>query len=533
MQELSDHPAMPASAGRLETLRAVPWAAYAARLRRHPLAQALAIPSLLVLAALAFRAMAFGPAVIDTDEGLYILQAREWLRGGWPYLAVWDMHPVGAPGMFAAALAIFGKSIETIRLLGALCCATTAWFLYRSVRLVDGPRWVGLGAGMLFLAFTATLGGLASNTEILFNPFVAGALFLGLRGMTGALGRAEAPSWRDLVLMGLLVGWALTIKPVVVPQGGLAFLMLVGPALWRRLLGWRQALAMAALYALCCAAPTLLIALGYVAKGAFGAFLYGSFLAPLSYAQNPVSFAMAWERISEALVQLLLPLALAACALPALRRRDGQARQALLVCFGLAWLAAAVVSIAGPGMYFNHYFQIALAPLSLLAAIGTWRLAWRLRPGLALPAFVGLVGAVAFHGWLTGSMPRLERGLDAPDPPRQVAQFIRQQIRPGEPIFVANYHTAVYVLARAGVPTPYAFPAHLTCAFDKVTGIDADAEVKRVLSSRPRFIVVDRGWWNSMRRRVRGMLTRTLDRHYVLVHQVQEERGPVEIWRRI
>ena len=31
----------------------------------------------------ALRSMAFVPAVIDSDEGLFILQAREWLRGRW------------------------------------------------------------------------------------------------------------------------------------------------------------------------------------------------------------------------------------------------------------------------------------------------------------------------------------------------------------------------------------------------------------------------------------------------------------------
>ena len=52
----------------------------------------------MVLISLLARGVGFIPSVLDPDESLYLLQAREWLRGGWPYVAVWDMHPVGAPG---------------------------------------------------------------------------------------------------------------------------------------------------------------------------------------------------------------------------------------------------------------------------------------------------------------------------------------------------------------------------------------------------------------------------------------------------
>ena len=502
-----------------------------ALLATHPLARALALPALLLALALAARAFSLHLSVIDTDEGLYLLQAREWLQGGWPYVAVWDMHPVGAPALFAAAMTLFGKSIMTIRVLGALCVASTAWLTYRTVRLLDGPRAVALAASVLYIAQSVVLGGLATNTEILFAPFVSGAMLLGVRAMVAGAG--QAPRWRDLALMGLLVGYALTIKPVVAPLGCVAFLFLVGPALWRGTLPWRRCGGMALAYAGLCALPTVMFGLAYAARGDFQAFLYGSFLAPLTYADGAVSAAEAWARIRDAGTDLLWPLALALVALAGLRHRRLVQPAAPLVAMALLWLLAAALAVAGPGMWFNHYFVILMAPLSILAAVGAWQLAWRLRPGLALPVFAGLVGAVAIHAWAIDTIPRLERGWEAMDPPRQVANIIAQQIRRGEPIFIANYHPAVYVMSGAGVPTRFAFPAHLTCAFDKVTGVDADAEVNRILASRPRIIVVDRGWWRSMRRRVRGNIATTLKRSYVKVAEVQEVAGMVEIWRRL
>ena len=97
----------------------------------------LVVPLAMLLAALLLRALGFTVAVIDTDEGLYLVQAQSWLRGHWPLVEVWDMHPVGAPAMFAAAMAVFGESIATIRLLGCICVALAGWAMNRDT----GPRW--------------------------------------------------------------------------------------------------------------------------------------------------------------------------------------------------------------------------------------------------------------------------------------------------------------------------------------------------------------------------------------------------------
>src|ERR1700754_1811877 len=98
-------------------------------------------PLLLMLsAAFLLRAPSFQPSVIDWDESLYLLQAREWLRGGWPLVAIWDIHPVGGPAMVAVALLVFGESVLSVRLLGLLAVTVTAWMLYLIVRILGGPR---------------------------------------------------------------------------------------------------------------------------------------------------------------------------------------------------------------------------------------------------------------------------------------------------------------------------------------------------------------------------------------------------------
>ena len=59
------------------------------------------------------------------------------------------------------------------------------------------------------------------------------------------------------------------------------------------------------------------------------------------------------------------------------------------------------------------------------------------------------------------------------------------------------------------------------------------AEIARVLTAAPRFIVVDRGWWAVMHEGAQEQIARALHAHYTIIGRVQEERGEVEVWRRL
>lgn len=490
-----------------------------------------AVPAALLLAAFVLRAFSFAPAVIDTDEGLYMLQAREWLLGHWPLDAVWDMHPVGAPALFAAVMALLGDAIWVPRLLGVLGTWLAAWALYAIVRFATAPPAIGLAAGLLFLAHTTLLGGLATNTEVLFIPLTAWSMALGLRAARRALEDGQAPPFSKILGMGVMIGFALAIKPVAVFEGCLAWLLLVGPA-WRRgLLPIRRVALYAGAYALLCATPTLLFGIAYWSRGLLSEFLNGAFLAPLRYAGVRVGMLDAGRYTLIAAMILLWAFALVVPALVRPRVRRGPV--ALLRHVAMAWFVAATAAVIMPGMYFQHYYLIWIAPLSLLAALGARRLARAARPGLVVLAFALLVGGVATDAWRSSSIPRLYNtiGLTGPDPVREVAAAVRREIDPGDRIWAVNYHPVLYVLANAGLATRYAFPDQLVGRYWGVTGIDPYAEVERILASTPQVIVVDRGWWPNVRPRIAAMIDEALQENYDLASVVAEERGLVEIWR--
>ena len=185
----------------------------------------------MLLASFAFRAMGLLQAVIDTDEGLYLVQAQAWLRGEWPLISVWDMHPVGAPAMIALSLLAFGESVGAVRLLGILCVAATGWALFGLVRAAGGGRGLGIGAGLLYIAETTQLRGLATNTEILFAPFIAAAMAVAMGAAARTLGATAAArrAGGSCCAAGLLVGAALAIKQVVALEGCLVFALLAFP----------------------------------------------------------------------------------------------------------------------------------------------------------------------------------------------------------------------------------------------------------------------------------------------------------------
>jgi 4-amino-4-deoxy-L-arabinose transferase-like glycosyltransferase len=488
-----------------------------------------AVFALMLAVALLCRWMAFVPAVIDTDEGLYMLQAREWLRGNWPFVAVWDMHPPGAPALIALAMAVLGESIRSVRLLGAVCVAATGSALDLLVRAAGGAPALALTAGLAHVVLTPMLTGLATNTEILFAPFVAGALALATRLAARALDQGAAPRIRDLVPIGLLIGCGLVIKQVVVFEGCFAFALGVLLPWWRGVLAWRRVAVLAAAYAVLCATPMLLLGLTYLVMGEFATLWDALALAPLRYGFARPSAGLAAWMVAAELLTLAAPLALAVIA--TLRPLPGHRR---LLVLGWSWFAVAALGVAAPGMFFRHYFLMLLPPLGLLAALGAWRLAAMLRPGREQAAVAILLGLLALDAWRMDAPARLwdGRGLYQPDPVRRVAAELRRAVPPGSPVFMVNYHVVVLVLAEMNAATRFAFPAQLSGWFFRTLPVDADAEIARVLDSAPAAIIIDRGWLHTVRPEAIARVEQTIAANYDLAASIAEQRGPVEIWRR-
>ena len=503
-------------------------------------AAALAIPAIMLLASFAFRAMGLLQAVIDTDEGLYLVQAQAWLRGEWPLISVWDMHPVGAPAMIALSLLAFGDSVGAVRLLGILCVAATGWALFGLVRAAGGGRGLGIGAGLLYIAETTQLRGLATNTEILFAPFIAAAMAVAMGAASRTLGAGAAPRWREFCAAGPLVGAALAIKQVTALEGCLVFALLAFPALWRGALPVRRLLGMAAAYALLCALPTALLALAYWLRGGLEVFLDTLFVAPFRYSLGRLGPWEALQPISTALASLLWPVLLAGIGVANWCRWRIQRSPASEMGAG---------SPAG----------------ARRAAVVRHRDGCHRRAGVLLPALLPDLAAIPFGaGDLGRGVPRPdgEAASDAGglcrhpgrDGGGRLAERCGAAARPGHRHLAARSGAGggrgggtPSASGRAGLhrelPSRGLFPRTRRAPYPLRLPRASERRFRRGFGYRHRrrtvtragdpaaLVVVDRGWWPQLRPRAATTVTAALQTDYVLAETVTEERGPVEIWQ--
>ncbi len=469
--------------------------------------------------ALLLRAPGFRAAVLDPDEGLYLVQAQAWLGGGWPFVAVWDMHPPGAPALLVLALALAGDPVVALRLAGVVAVAATASLLHALARRLGATPGPALGAGLIYTAYSTMPGGLATNTEILFAPFIA---LVALLLLTEAR-RAAPPRAGAVFAAGLAAGMAFWIKQVTALEASALWLTMAGCALAGGRIGPWRLLGLAALFALGAGAPSLGVGAGYWAAGHGEAWWYANILAALHYVGPGEELAELRRRLVGA-VPALGPLTLA--TIPAWRERA--------VRLLLPWLAGSALAVTAPLKFYDHYLLILAPPLSLLAAFGLATLVRRAvvpeLQGRGFAALVALVMAMPVAGML---LPRLAEGigLRGEDPVRATARAAADALRPGDALFVANWHAATYALAGVPPPTRLAFPGHLSGRDTGLAGIDTQAELRRVLALPPGVIVVDPGRWGPIRGEARAAIEAALARDYRLAATIQDGRGPVEVWR--
>ncbi len=490
----------------------------------------------MVLVALAVRGFGFIPSVIDPDESLYLLQAREWLRGGWPYVAVWDMHPVGAPAIIAAGLLLFGESIGATRLVGALFVAATGFLLFRITVLARCGRATGLAAGLLYVAHSVLPGGLATNTEILFAPFVAAGFALALVAARGLLEERRVPGVWTVGAIGLCFGAALWVKQVAAPEACVAFGGLMVLAVWKGRMPVLGVLPRALAFAAGCALPTAATALVYFLRGDLEAFLHANFVAPLRYVAKDadVDGLVVVRLMLAGLVQVAWLLAAAGAALLALRRQRRFDLHGVLVVAALLWFAGATAGVVLPGKFYPHYFLLWLPPLSIAAALGLREVVIRMgprRPGVALLAVVAIIASMPVLGDLA-NLGRRGVGLRLPDPPRAAAQAIARLVPPGETAYVVNYEPVIYFLADLPLPTIMPLWQHLAGDYGDVIGQESDAELARVLASRPYLLVMSQPHWRKVRPTAQRAIEAILDDLYEPAGTVQGSEGVVEFWRR-
>lgn len=433
---------------------------------------------LMLLIAFALRCWWFGDPVIQTDEQFYLLVGDRMLHGAVPFVDIWDRKPVGLFLVYAAIRSLGGGGILQYQLVATLSAAGAALLVVRIARLhasAAGARLAGAAALLWFIVYD----GAGGQAPIFYEPLVAGAALATFRVMLD-----DHPSARRLLERGLaamlLLGLAIQIKYTAMFEGIGFGLML----LWRGRragLGTFRLAGAAALWVAAALAPTALAFAIYAHAGWGEAFAYANFRS--IWERPPTSPVKLVARLAATLALAFPLLAAAAAAWRRPAERPDVVRTRRLIA---SWLAAALVGFVSVGALYQHYFLPVLLPLAALGAPAFQAVSRRSvapvrwRPALALFT----IGALIACGM---SIHRLRsRGNGA-----EVAALVAA-IRPrlADRLYVFDGDPVLYYLTGSPLPTPFAFPHHLSHRIYATSlNIDPAAEVRRIMAERPSVVV--------------------------------------------
>jgi hypothetical protein len=435
------------------------------------------VPALLLLAvALLVRLPFLGNPVIEGDEQLYLLVGDRMLQGALPYVDIWDRKPIGLFLIYAAIRSLGGEGILQYQIVATLFAAATAFLITRIAAGIAAGRGA-LFAGITYLLWLNVFGGEGGQSPVFYNLPVAGAALLTLH----AVARPAPPA--QLFRLGaaamLATGLAMQIKYTAVFEG-----VFFGCALlwhgWRSGAGLPRMLLWGIAWAACALLPTLGALAAYAGLGELQAFVFANFTSV--FQRNTAVVGSALGRLG-GMAGLLLPLAICAGLgiRLALRQQAGEAEARRMAVFVAGWAATAIAGVLLFGTYYNHYALPLLVPLSVAAAP---LLGWPTARLGRVPAMAALSLVAVIAGAVLTTLHLRSRGNGSE------VRALAEAVTPGASLYVFDGETILYFLTRAMLPTPYVFPTHLN-DLREVGGIGVDpvAELRRVLASRPTFII--------------------------------------------
>jgi Dolichyl-phosphate-mannose-protein mannosyltransferase len=481
----------------------------------------------------ALRSSTFFYTVENWDESLYLLMARSVLDGHTLYTEIWDHKPPGIFYLFALAQLVFGRTVLSIRIAAWLAATASSVLLFLIGRRLRSPT-TGVVAGLLYAVFSLNDGGVASNVELFFTPLLLFALLLVVSYEAAELLDRPSPP----LLLGLVAGLALQMKYVVIFDLA-AFFLLLAPSLWRAAAPDRprRLLRCAALVSAGALLPLVVVAGWFATRGHLADYVDANFAANARYVEEVgIDFSkLAWmiqRRIREAF-PLWLSLALAPLYLGFFRPLAEGTRRGLVA--GLLWAAFAFLGILAMRRLFAHYFLSLTASLSLLCALVLCAAAES--PGQT-PARIWLVlGLVLLGPLFRGAEWSLSLAAQTlyhrvvrheplwGDEPAQVAEYLRSRIKPGDYLYVADYHPILYYLLPVRIPTRFPLPPHLADEhWKELTGFDPEAEIRAIFAKKPLYIVKVEDKATPFYRLLREELERS--------YQREETIGEVTLYRR-
>lgn len=433
-----------------------------------------------VALALALRAQTFSiPLGFDPDEGVSLLQGRAIVNGTLPYVAYFDNRQPLLYANFAVAQLLFGEHLFASRLWATINVGVAAAFVgLIAHRLVAGRA--AAFVAMALLCATSMTSVPAALSEAFLLPWTSLAVLLALVG-----GEAETRRGRLLwvAASGLALGVGAEVKLLGLAEGvAVVFAFCLGRSRHNGggLPSAGESVGLLATLGIAVALPTLALAAIYAAAGHFATFVYASFTYNRIYGATATFDPRALLKFVVTFAVFSLALAPPVAAALVLRPRGSA------VWLGAVWACAAFLGACATKRFYGHYSLTIVPPLCLMAAAGVEAIVAmpprrrRLMVATMLVCCAPLVGSFL-------ERRRTIAALELVNGP--VADAIAARTQPGDVVFLGNHDPAHYYTSRTEPATYWIFPLWIGDEqWLRVSGLDARAELRRIVDSRPRVI---------------------------------------------
>ncbi|MEM6395353.1 MAG: phospholipid carrier-dependent glycosyltransferase [Bacteroidota bacterium] len=457
-------------------------------------------------------------SVINHDESTYIVIADELLRGKVYLKDVFDTKPVGLYWLFQGLVWLSGDSIILLRLFAAVFIGLTAgvwWWTARRVTKSTAVAWA-TGITYIFLCSTWTYFGISPNTEIYFNLFTAVAIALMVSRVWRSNHNQTQSDWLTFSCVGVVLGLAAIIKPVVAAESLAMGLFL----LWR---GWKTQQLRQAIFARCLpmtiafCLPLLMVYSYYSSKGLLDALYFYNYELTKRYPVDKtilerVIYVGEYLRFFPVLIVAMWPYS---SMTPDDISKPIKTYRQFLFLLG----ACVLIFILLPGKSFGHYF-IQLHPVAA-ALFGLWFLPGR-NEWPKLRAFFTRYGKLLLIATSIGlSLAYFFKYQTKYDQPKAIAEWLNDRLEEGDQVFMENYHQIVYHLIDRPVPTPYVHSSLLFYDHHvEALELDLETEAQRLIENSNLVYVVRRKRQPEL---YDNALTQAIDTHFKVVKDFDEE----------
>lgn len=429
---------------------------------------------LFIVGAVFLRFFSFFPSQIDHDESTYAIIGSELVNGKRLYTDVTDTKPVGILLVYTALQYLFGYSIFMKRLFAAVLVGMTSYFVRKISFSLFKSGKAANAAGTIYLFYTSTWGyfGLSPNTELYFNLFTILALLFFMKGGN-----------RNFLFAGLMAGIGFMFKYLVLLDFAAFVLFFFILDLVRKQFRIKELIAYC-LAGIGFVVPFALTALYFYIQQRFDDFYFITFQVPHNYGDSP-SFLGYLIMMGDLLLRFFPITFFWVYAIIKGRKLVGK-NQWLLFAI---WIPMVLIAMYLPGKAFNHYTIQIMLPLSLVAGLffhseieyKSWMNKLFRGKGSAI-AFIVVVSLIQIAAFADSILQ--------PDDPKETALYLKENLEPGEKVFVSNDEPVIYYLLRQESPSKYVHSSLIFTDLHKAFEFDNVAEVERIMAQKPKYVLI-------------------------------------------